>query len=275
MHKMLNKGLGNLTVEVYEGNSVVKVKNALVKITGYYLAPGHFQKPASFSGNTGLLGGVKFADIPLDMYKVEVSRKWYEPIIAKDVSAKIPGKDPVGHFAKPYNSAEIKYPKVAPWMITAMNEIGQKEVPGPKRANPRILEYHKASSLEAKDDSGARNAWCASFVSWVMKQHGYTPPQNAMRALSWMNFGKYVAKPTFGTIGVKSRDGGGHVAFVVGQSRDGNFLYVLGGNQNDEVNILHYDRNVWGKFVVPIGYDAKNDILPVYNKKVDSAGREG
>jgi hypothetical protein len=30
-------------------------------------------------------------------------------------------------------------------------------------------------------------------VSWVMKQHGYTPPQNAMRALSWMNFGKFVA----------------------------------------------------------------------------------
>lgn len=274
MPKIENTNVGNLTVEVYDGNSVIKVKNdALVKITGHYKPPGHFKRPISFSANTGLLGVVKFVNIPLDMYKIEVSRKWYEPIIIKDVSVKVPGKDPVGHFVKPNNLAKIKYPKVSPWMITAMNELGQKEVSG-KKVNPKILEYFKASHFWGKDDSGSENAWCASFVSWVMEQHGYTAPKNAYRAKSWSNFGKSVDKPTYGAIGIKSRNGGGHVAFVVGQSRDGKILYMLGGNQNDEVNIHPYKKNVWEKFVVPTDYNAKNDTLSVYNKNFDAVGVE-
>jgi len=174
---------------------------------------------------------------------------------------------------KPNNLAKIKYPKVAPWMITAMNELGQREISG-IRANPKILEYFKASRFWGKDDSGSKNAWCASFTSWVMEQHGYTVPKDAYRAKSWGNFGKSVDKPTYGAIGVKSRSGGGHVAFVVGQSRDGKLLYMLGGNQNDEVNIRSYDKNLWEDFFVPIDYDAKNDLLPIYNKNVDAAGRE-
>jgi uncharacterized protein (TIGR02594 family) len=250
----------------------VKVHNAIVKITGHYKAPGHFKKPVSLSANTKLHGFVKFTDIPLDIYKVEVSRKWYEPIIIQDVSAEIPGKDPVGNFAKPRNLAKIKYPKVAPWMKTAMNEIGQKEIPGPKN-NLRVMEYHKAAGSFSKGDSEGGDAWCAGFVSWVMKQHGYTPPNYAMRALSWKNFGKS-AKPTFGAIGIKERGGGGHVAFVAGRTRDGKSLYVLGGNQNDAVNILRYRRSVWEKFVVPSDYNAKYDILPVYNNNVGAAGKE-
>ncbi len=70
-----NKGVGNLTVEIYDGNSVVKVHNAIVKITGHYKPPGHLKKPVSFSASTGLLGFVKFTNIPVDMYTVEVSRK--------------------------------------------------------------------------------------------------------------------------------------------------------------------------------------------------------
>jgi hypothetical protein len=57
-----------LSVEVYDGNSVVKVHNAIVKITGHYKPPGHFKKPVSFSANTRLNGFVKFTDIPLDLY---------------------------------------------------------------------------------------------------------------------------------------------------------------------------------------------------------------
>lgn len=110
MPKMTNQGIGNLTVEVYDGDSVVKVHNALVKITGHYKPPGNFKTPVSLSANTGLYGFVKFTDIPLDVYKVKVSRKWYEPTIIADVSAKIPGKDPVGSFTRPQNLAKIKYP---------------------------------------------------------------------------------------------------------------------------------------------------------------------
>jgi uncharacterized protein (TIGR02594 family) len=42
--------------------------------------------------------------------------------------------------------------------------------------------------------------------------------------------------PAPGCVVVFSREGGGHVGFVVGKDVEGNLL-VLGGNQGDEVNI--------------------------------------
>lgn len=168
-------------------------------------------------------------------------------------------------------SLEIRY--AAPWMQTARKELGQKEVTGVK-ANPQILEYFKSSKFWGKDDTGEANAWCGSFTAWVMQQHGYTLPANAFRAKSWENFGKSISSPVYGAIGIKSRTGGGHVAFVVGQSGDGKYLYMLGGNQSDEVNISRYAKNVWNKFVVPADYDSTHDSLPIYNKSASDAGRE-
>ena len=107
-----------------------------------------------------------------------------------------------------------------------------------------------------------------------MKQHGYTPPQYAMRAISWKDFGESLNKPVFGAIGIKRRRGGGHVAFVAGQSRDGKNIYMLGGNQNDEVNITSYRKSVWDKFVIPNNYYNRHGLLPVYNGKYAVAGRE-
>ncbi len=168
-------------------------------------------------------------------------------------------------------SLTIKY--AAPWMQTAEQEIGQKEVAGNK-ANPRILQYFNSSGFWGKDDTGSANAWCASFVSWIMEQHGHTPPANAFRAKEWKNFGKTIANPVYGAIGIKSRTGGGHVAFVVGKSSDGKKLYMLGGNQGDEVNISEYPADVWTTFVVPSSYDASRDSLPIYTKLSVKAGKE-
>lgn len=165
----------------------------------------------------------------------------------------------------------VKYS--APWMQTAEQELGQKEVAGSK-ANPRILEYFKSSKFWGKDDTGKDNAWCASFVSWVMEKHGHTPPAAAFRAKEWANFGKKIERPIYGAIGVKSRKGGGHVAFVMGKNSDGSKLYMLGGNQGDEVNVSEYAADVWETFVVPTHYDVSRETLPVYTKLSVKAGKE-
>jgi len=159
-----------------------------------------------------------------------------------------------------------------PWMITANREIGQAEVAG-KKANPKILEYFKASKYWGTDDSGASNAWCASFVAWVMKQSGFTPVAKAYRAKEWAKFGQKINAPVYGAIGVKSRRGGGHVAFVLGQSSDGKYLFMLGGNQEDMVQVKRYPLNVWSTFVFPRGYTSTM-TLPVYTKHAANAGRE-
>ncbi len=161
----------------------------------------------------------------------------------------------------------------APWIATAELEIGQKEVAGAKAANPRIMEYHKAARFWAKDDSGGANAWCGSFVAWVMSQHGHTPPANAFRAKEWANFGTPLQAPVYGAICIKARTGGGHVAFAVGQSRDGKHYYMLGGNQSNSVNVSRYEADVWDSFVFPAG-EAAGEPLPVYQGTASDAGSE-
>jgi len=170
--------------------------------------------------------------------------------------------------------AILKMPATyALWMKTAINELGESEVSGTK-ANPRILSYFKASKFWGTDDSGGQNAWCASFVSWVMKQHNYESVKSAFRAKEWASFGKKIDKPLYGAIGIKTRKGGGHVAFVVGQSADGNYLFMLGGNQNNSVNVTKYKKEVWDDFVVPANFDESCETLPIYTKKALIAGSE-
>ncbi|MET0389552.1 MAG: TIGR02594 family protein [Polyangiales bacterium] len=161
----------------------------------------------------------------------------------------------------------------SPWMLTARAEVGQKEAAG-TQANPRILEYFKSSGFWGTDDTGADNAWCASFVSWVLKQHGYEPPANAFRATAWAGFGAKITDPVYGAIGVKSRKGGGHVAFVVGRSPDGKQLYMLGGNQGDKVQVAKYARSDWTSFVYPAGASVASESLPVYKGTAAAAGSE-
>jgi uncharacterized protein (TIGR02594 family) len=161
----------------------------------------------------------------------------------------------------------------APWIDTAQQEIGVREFPG-KKANPRILEYFKASKFWEKDDTGEKNAWCGSFAAWVLIKHGFTPPRDAFRAKEWLNFGQSLDKPVYGALGIKARKGGGHVSFIVGQSKDGSKYYMLGGNQDDAVIVKEYSASVWSNFVFPTGAVA-GGTLPIYDGNAEAAGAEG
>jgi uncharacterized protein (TIGR02594 family) len=162
---------------------------------------------------------------------------------------------------------------LAPWIDTAQREIGQKEVSGAKKANPRILEYFKASKFWGKDDTGGANAWCGSFIAWVMQQNGFNPPKDSFRAKEWLNFGQRLTKPAYGAIGVKTRAGGGHVAFIVGQSEDGSHYYMLGGNQGNSVKVSKYLASAWSGFVFPPA-SQPSDTLPIYDGIAEYARSE-
>jgi uncharacterized protein (TIGR02594 family) len=172
------------------------------------------------------------------------------------------------------SAAKDKHTKNAPWMKTALGEIGVAEKAGMHKANPRILEYFKASKFWGKDDTGAKNAWCGSFVAWVMKKNNIKPVAKAFRAKEWKKFGTKIDKPVYGAIGIKSRKGGGHVAFIVGKSEDGKKYFMLGGNQDDKVQISKYPKKVWDTFVFPPNHDATKGELPVHKGKTSKAGKE-
>jgi len=155
----------------------------------------------------------------------------------------------------------------ANWIEIAKQELGTKEIHGNKH-NPRVLQYHAVSGGFSTDEV----PWCGSFVNFVMLKAGYKGPKNPARAKSWLKFGKSSKEPVFGSIAVKSRKGGGHVCFVLGQDKSGKYLYCLGGNQHDEVNISKYKKSVFLDFRIPLDYESNE--LPIFSGKAEATGKE-
>jgi uncharacterized protein (TIGR02594 family) len=132
----------------------------------------------------------------------------------------------------------------APWMRIAIAEKGVSEIKGSQH-NRRIIEYHAATGLAAKEDEVA---WCASFVNWCLKQAGIQG-NNSARAKDFGTWGRGLETPRYGCIvhlhrtpkGVDSRTGsssGNHVAFFISQTAT--HITLLGGNQGNRVRESSY-----------------------------------
>lgn len=123
------------------------------------------------------------------------------------------------------------------WIKTAEQELGVKTFSVGK-SNPRISEYHQGTNIEGYDDKAA---WCSSFLNWVFRQSGYTGTGSAL-ARSWLDWGKSLKEPRLGCVVVLERENPngwqGHVGLYL--KTQGDRVYLLGGNQLDEVREHHY-----------------------------------
>lgn len=122
----------------------------------------------------------------------------------------------------------------------ARGELGTHEIRG-ARDNPRVIEYHQATSLKARNDE---TSWCSSFVNWTMQQAGVRGT-NSAAARSWLNWGQAVPRDAAhvkpGDVIVFPRGNNpaqGHVA-IVSEVLDNGMVRVIGGNQG--VRGEHYD----------------------------------
>lgn len=129
------------------------------------------------------------------------------------------------------------------WLVTARSLIGTRELAGPANS-PTIMGWIKRLGsklgVTVRDDA---TPWCGTFVAHCVTSAGLTPPPIAVRASAWSTWGSDLPADRLasGTVLVFSRDGGGHVAFYVGEDR--NNYHVLGGNQSDAVNITRIAKN--------------------------------
>lgn len=132
----------------------------------------------------------------------------------------------------------LKVDNTPKWYQIAVREIGEREAAGSEN-NPRVLEYHDATTLSANQDSVP---WCSSFVNWCFKEAGIDGTKSAM-ARSWLKWGKEVKRPYKGCVVVFSRGlpPSGHVGFFVEESNG--LIGCLGGNQSDMVNISYYPKS--------------------------------
>lgn len=133
------------------------------------------------------------------------------------------------------------------WLQEARRLIGTRELPGAAN-NPIIMAW--GNRLGARVLGIAYGAdsvpWCGLFAAWCVHQHGIVPPKIAIRAKAWAGWGDALSvtatRPPLGAIAVFTRQGGGHVGFVVAVHRNGD-LDILGGNQGNEVNVRRFARS--------------------------------
>lgn len=108
--------------------------------------------------------------------------------------------------------------------------------------NPRIVEYHRTTTLPGPLASQDETPWCSNFVNWSVTQSGIRGTNSAL-ARSWLSWGQPIDRPRRGAVTVFRRGTDpkkGHVAFYWGQS--GERILVLGGNQSDQVSISGYPK---------------------------------
>lgn len=120
----------------------------------------------------------------------------------------------------------------------ALKEYGQKEISGDKH-NPRVVQYSTdIGNTWVKTDEVH---WCSEFVNWVLLQSGIKGTNSAV-ARSFHTWGKETKTPKLGDIVVFAWDDkSGHIGFYINEGPGG--IRVLGGNQDDEVNIKMYKKD--------------------------------
>lgn len=127
------------------------------------------------------------------------------------------------------------------WLNIANKYHGTKEIPG-KAHNSKIVNmFSKVGFSGVKDDE---TAWCAAFTGAVLKEAGL-PYLKTLTARDYLQYGKKLNKPKEGAIVVfwrGRRDGWqGHVGFVTLWDKD--YVWCLGGNQSNKVNVQKFPRS--------------------------------
>ncbi len=122
----------------------------------------------------------------------------------------------------------------------ALQQYGVTEIKG-QMDNKRIVNYFQEIGHSwVKDDE---TAWCSAFVNWVALKAGYKGSGH-LTARSWLQIGHPITSPSVGDIVIfwrVSKDSWkGHVGFYISHSQDGKYIYCLGGNQQNSVNISPY-----------------------------------
>ncbi len=172
----------------------------------------------------------------VELLDISGDRYWYK------VSYEVGGQKQLGWASHKYlqlvDASGSGQPSDPPWLAIARLELGVKEFPG-ATDNPRIVEYHRSTTLPAPLRENDETHWCSSFVNWCIERAGYEGTNSAW-ARSWEQWGMPLAAPKRGCIAVYSRTGGGHVAFYL--ETVGGKVRHLGGNQSDAVTIASPDK---------------------------------
>lgn len=127
-------------------------------------------------------------------------------------------------------------------LLEVLSHYGLSEVDG-KESNPEILEFFRELDYDWVNDDSA-TSWCSAMLSFYAKKCGYEYHKE-LNARGWLKMPVVTLKPRLGDVVVLWRNNPtsweGHVALFVGWTT--NKVYLLGGNQSNQINITAYPRD--------------------------------
>jgi len=124
----------------------------------------------------------------------------------------------------------------------ALSQYGVKEIPGEENNNPVIMRYfNEIEQTWVKNDE---TSWRSAFINWCALKAGLEKTDK-LTARSWLHIGNRIETPEVGDITilwrVKPEGWQGHVGIYI--TNDENWVYLLGGNQSNQVCIKPYPLN--------------------------------
>lgn len=133
----------------------------------------------------------------------------------------------------------IVLPSIA-MFLRAMDHYALTEIAG-KDNNPQIVQFFEDIGHDWVQDD--ETAWCSCFINWLAWKEGIER-SNELNARSWLTVGTKTDKPKLGDVVVFWRESHdswkGHVGLYVKDTFS--LIYVLGGNQDNMVNIKPYPK---------------------------------
>lgn len=157
------------------------------------------------------------------------------------------------------------------WIKNLSHFIGLKEIPGSKH-NVVIQNWLKNMGCYSREQRSwwrdDETPWCGLAVGHALGVSGRFVVPYWFRAKAWADeqYMTKLDKPAFGCIAVKSRQGGGHVFFVVGMDQKGRIL-GLGGNQGNQVSIVPFNKSEIDSYWWPSKWDGERCIKSIPSLK--------
>jgi uncharacterized protein (TIGR02594 family) len=193
------------------------------------IAAGYDLGPAGADGDPG-----RYTREAVQKFQADsrVAIEWPGTVGAKTLAALFPGDGGTGDEGGA--SAPTPAPLVrAPWVQLGLTKKGLTETGAGKA---KLVAFLRSDGATLGDP--AKLPWCGDFVqTCIAVTVPHEPlPANPYWARNWATFGKPV-EPTFGAVIVFARGNAGHVAFLVGESLDGEAWIILGGNQSNAVSV--------------------------------------
>ena len=122
----------------------------------------------------------------------------------------------------------------------ALGQYGVTEIIGGKHNRVIMNYFHEIGHTWVTTDE---TAWCSAYANWVALKSG-KEHSGKLNARSWLKVGEQITIPERGDVVVFWRERKsswkGHVGFFISYSADRKYIYCLGGNQNNQVNIKAY-----------------------------------